>query len=262
MPRLSIIVPTYCEADNLSELTERLFRSLSEEPYDAELIVVDDDSPDETRNVCASLSQRFPLRLIVRTSERGLSSAVIAGMNLAQGELLIVMDADLSHPPESVVELVAALENPTTDFVIGSRYISGGSTEVGWGLFRYLNSRFATLLARPLTKSSDPMAGFIGLRRDSFLAAKDLNPIGYKIGLELMVKCGCRNIVEVPIHFGNRRAGSSKLSLLEQLNYMRHLVRLYAFQWKRFRASSSLTARRAEGFSKQDRKVAQQEQVY
>jgi dolichol-phosphate mannosyltransferase len=231
MPRLSIIVPTYCEADNLPELSRRIAAALREEPYSFEIIVVDDNSPDDTVNVCHDLAKEFPLRLIVRTQERGLSSAVIAGMQQANGELLICMDADLSHPPESIPELVAALENPRTDFVIGSRYVRGGSTEDGWGVFRWLNSRAATWLSRPLTSASDPMAGFFGLRRETFLSANELNPIGYKIGLELLVKCGCERVAEVPIQFSNRLHGQSKLSLREQVNYLRHLYRLYRFRF-------------------------------
>jgi dolichol-phosphate mannosyltransferase len=231
MPRLSVIVPTFCEADNLPELAERLFSSVSQEPYDTELIIVDDNSPDETQTICRALSQRFPVRLHVRTNERGLSSAVVEGIRNASGEILVVMDADLSHPPEAVPELVAALENPITDFVIGSRYVQGGSTDEDWGVFRYLNSRLATWLANPLTRAADPMAGFFGLRRDTFAAAEQLNPIGYKIGLELMIKCRCQRVVEVPIHFSNRKCGTSKLTFREQLNYIRHLARLYAFQW-------------------------------
>lgn len=238
MPRLSVIVPTFCEADNLPELAERLFSSVTQEPYDTELIIVDDNSPDETRSICQALSERFPVRLHVRTTERGLSSAVIQGIRNASGEILVVMDADLSHPPEAVPELVAALENSLTDFVIGSRYARGGSTDEDWGLLRFLNSKLATLLAAPLTRAADPMAGFFGLRRETFEAAEQLNPIGYKIGLELMIKCRCQQVVEVPIHFANRKCGTSKLTFREQLNYIRHLARLYAFQWTGHRSST------------------------
>jgi len=240
MPRLSIIVPTYCEAGNLRELATRLFQTLACENYDAELIIVDDNSPDETVALCCELAKSFPIRLHVRTDERGLSSAVLTGLKMARGDVMIVMDADLSHPPESVPELMAALENPATDFVIGSRYVKGGSTEEGWGLLRHLNSRTATLLAAPLTRSSDPMAGFFGLRRETFEAAKSLNPIGYKIGLELMIKCGCSAVREVPIHFANRKAGTSKLSFREQLNYLWHLAHLYAFRYRHEFPASTL----------------------
>lgn len=231
MPHLSIIVPTYCEAENLAALTRAISAALRDQMYNYEIIVVDDDSPDDTVAVCAELSQQFPLKLHVRTSERGLSSAVVAGMNLAEGDLLICMDADLSHPAEAIPEIAAALENPLTDFVIGSRYVRGGSTEMGWGLFRWLNSKAATLLARPLTTASDPMAGFFGLRRETFRNARELDPIGYKIGLELIIKCECLNVVEIPIHFANRLHGESKLSFREQLNYLRHLARLYRFRY-------------------------------
>ncbi|MFO1000482.1 MAG: polyprenol monophosphomannose synthase [Planctomycetaceae bacterium] len=246
MPRLSVIVPTFCEADNLPELAERLFSSVSQEPYDTELIIVDDNSPDETRSICQALSQRFPVRLHVRTVERGLSSAVIEGIRNATGEILVVMDADLSHPPEAVPELVAALENPRTDFVIGSRYVRGGSTDEDWGILRFLNSKLATLLATPLTRAADPMAGFFGLRRETFEAAEQLNPIGYKIGLELMIKCRCQGVVEVPIHFANRKCGTSKLTLKEQLNYIRHLTRLYTFQLTDRQASTALPEHQAK----------------
>ncbi len=231
MTRLSIIVPTYCEAENLPELTRRIAAVLKDEPYSFEIIIVDDNSPDDTASICRDLAKEFPLRLLIRTNDRGLSSAVIAGMQHAQGELLICMDADLSHPPESIPELVAALENPRTDFVIGSRYVGGGSTEEGWGLFRWVNSKVATLLARPLTFTIDPMAGFFGLPRETFFSARELNPIGYKIGLELLVKCGCQHVAEVPIRFANRLHGNSKLSLREQVNYLRHLRRLYRFRF-------------------------------
>src|SRR6185369_9760502 len=116
-------------------------------------------------------------------------------------------------------------------FVIGSRYVAGAATDEDWGLFRKLNSRGATWLARPLTKAMDPMAGFFALRRTTFESAAPLDPIGYKIGLELIVKCQCRNIREVPITFADRVHGESKLNLKEQLNYLRHLSRLYKHRY-------------------------------
>ena len=236
---LSIIVPTFREAENLPVLVPRVAAALRHADLDWELIVVDDNSPDATVEVCAQLAREFPLRLIVRTEERGLSSAVMAGMRQAHGAILVCMDADLSHPPESIPVLVAALrDDPVVDFVIGSRYVQGGNTQEGWGLFRWLNSRVATLLARPLTAAGDPLAGFFALRRSDFIAAdRQLNPLGYKIGLELLVKCGFRHVREVPIHFENRLHGKSKLSLREQRDYLRHLIRLYQHRfpaWMRF----------------------------
>ena len=235
MTDLSVIVPTYREAQNLPELVERIDRAVRRAEIETEIIVVDDNSPDETRAVCAELSERFPLRLIVRTAERGLASAVVAGFAEASGDVLLCLDADLSHPPEKIPELYAALtENSeeSADFVMGSRYVNGGGTDEDWGWFRQLNSRVATWLARPLTRASDPMAGFFALRRETFQRADELDPVGFKIALELIVKCDCRNVAEVPIQFHDRKHGESKLSLREQINYLRHLKRLYAYRWK------------------------------
>jgi len=125
------------------------------------------------------------------------------------------MDADLSHPPEKIPELVEVIRTAGADFVIGSRYLPGGGTDERWGLFRWLNSKVATLMARPLTSARDPLAGFFALQRARYLeSSSSLDPIGYKIGLELIVKCKCRKIAEVPIFFGNRLKGESKLSFV------------------------------------------------
>ncbi|NLF68697.1 MAG: glycosyltransferase family 2 protein [Candidatus Anammoximicrobium sp.] len=232
-PAVSVIIPAYREAENLPVIIPRLSEALGEAHLAAEIIVVDDYSGDGTREICGDLSQQYPLRLETRESERGLSSAVLHGLRRARGDVLIVMDADLSHPPEKVPELVEALDEADVDFVIGSRYVHGGGTDEDWGLLRWLNSKVATLMARPFTKAADPMAGFFALRRTSFRHADEtaeLNPIGYKIGLELMVKCNCRRVREVPIQFSNRLHGKSKLSLREQLNYVRHLGRLAEYK--------------------------------
>lgn len=229
---LSIVVPTYREAENLPHLLEKIARALQDSDISWNVIVVDDNSPDETRSVCANLSEVYPLRLIVRTEERGLASAVVHGMHTATSDYLLCMDADLSHPADAIPEMIATLSRDDCDFVIGSRYVEGGSTDDDWGLFRWLNSIVATGFAKPLTSAKDPMAGFFALRKSDFEAARDsLDPVGYKIGLELIVKCGCRNVREVPIHFADRQYGESKLSLKEQLNYLRHVGKLYAYRW-------------------------------
>jgi len=227
---VSVVVPTFREAENLPLLIPRVADALTAAGLRGEIVVVDDNSPDETEEVCAKLAHEYPVRLLVRTEDRGLSSAVLHGIQHAAGDIIVVMDADLSHPPEKVPELVTALAQPGVDFVIGSRYAAGGEVAEGWGLFRWLNSQVATLLCRPLTSAADPMAGFFALRKEQLNDAARLDPIGYKIGLELIVKCGCRNVVEVPITFQDRIHGDSKLSLREQVNYLRHLRRLYAYK--------------------------------
>jgi dolichol-phosphate mannosyltransferase len=229
---VSIVVPTYKEGANLPVLVPQIDGAMHAAGRSYEIVVVDDDSPDDTVGVCDALARGFPVRLHVRKGERGLATAVIHGLRAARGEILAVMDADLSHPPDRLPDLVRPLREGRADFVIGSRYVVGGTTEEGWGLLRWLNSRFATCLAWPLTGAHDPLAGFFALRRETFEAAAPLDPVGYKIGLELMVKCHCRDVVEVPISFHNRLHGESKLNLREQINYLRHLGRLYRF-WLR-----------------------------
>ena len=225
----AIIVPTYREAENLPHLVPRITASFEDGEREIEIVVVDDDSRDGTKEVCQQLSRAHPLRLITRTDQRGLSSAVLAGFRECHTPLLAVMDADLSHPPEKLPELFRALD-AGADFALGSRYIDGGATEQGWGRMRLVNSKVATLLARPLVSVTDPMAGFFAIRRSRLEAAPTLDPLGFKIGLELIVKCGCTHVHEVPIHFSKRLHGESKLGLREQWNYVRHLRRLYVFR--------------------------------
>lgn len=224
-PFVSVVVPTYREAASLPTLVERIAAVKRQLPL--ELIIVDDDSRDGTQELVNQLDLPW-VRLIIRTADRGLSQAVLVGLNAARGETLVVMDADLSHPPEAIEGMVAALD-AGADFVLASRYAEGGSTADAWGILRWVNSKLATLLARPLTAVSDPMSGFFALRRQTVEQAQRLRPLGYKIGLELMVRCGCQRVLEVPIHFSTRKHGQSKLTLRQQLLYVRHLRRLYSF---------------------------------
>ncbi len=197
-----------------------------------EIIIVDDDSQDGSEEQVRELQrQQYPVRMIVRKNARGLSSAVVEGFRHARGEFLVCMDADLSHPPGRIPALIEQLREPRVDFVIGSRYVEGGSTAADWSIARRLNSWVATQLARPFTSAKDPMAGFFALPRLTFERATALSPIGYKIGLELVVKAGCTNVREVPIHFSERMFGETKLNFREQLNYLRHLKRLWDFKY-------------------------------
>ena len=237
---ISVVVPCYREAENLRALVPRIAAALDAVHLPGEIIVVDDDSRDGTMAVCAQLAQVFPLRLITRHDERGLSSAVICGLRAATGKTLVVMDADLSHPPEAIPEIVAACRKPFVDFVIGSRYTRGGSISQTWSTFRRANSGVASMLARGLTAARDPMSGFFALERSTFESATELSPIGYKIGLELIVRCECRRIVEVPIHFEDRVAGESKLTMIQQWHYLRHLARLY---WAKYGVVTRSTRR-------------------
>jgi len=222
---LSVIVPTYREADNIPFVIERMQALKDSQNLDLELIFVDDQSADGSAELVADAGLDW-VRMIVREGPRGLSLAVVDGFRAARNPVIVCMDADLSHPPEKIPNLILALDSGQ-EFAIGSRYVAGGSTDDDWGIFRWLNSRIATWLARPLTRIKDPMSGFFAMRKSDFDKARGLNPVGYKIALELIVKCDLNNVGEIPIHFTDRVRGDSKLTLKEQLKYIQHIRRLY-----------------------------------
>jgi dolichol-phosphate mannosyltransferase len=226
---IDVVVPTFREALNIPLLIERLAVLKDSHAPRLQLTIVDDNSRDGTEEAIQRLNLPW-VSLIVRTTDRGLSSAVLEGLNRTSGDIIIVMDADLSHPPEAIPRMLDEL-GKGSEFVVGSRYVEGGVTDDNWGLFRWLNSRIATLFARPFTSISDPMSGFFALRRATYSKADFLNPIGYKIGLELLVKCRCNRISEVPIAFADRIHGESKLSLREQLRYIQHIRRLFLYKY-------------------------------
>ncbi len=229
---LSIVVPAWNEAENIPQLVPRVAEVLIGRSY--EIVIVDDGSKDATVDVCRQLAETYPVRLIVRNPPlHGLSGAVLDGIAASTGATIVVMDADLQHPPERIPDLLKALDGGA-DFALGSRYVPGGSTDAQWTLFRKINSGVATALARPFAGPvRDPMSGFFSLRRSTFNRADRLTPLGYKIALELMCKCRVNRVQEVPIHFGLRTRGESKLTLKQQFKYLEHLSRLYDFTFPR-----------------------------
>lgn len=226
---ITIVVPTYHERDNLPLLVERILAVKSAYDLGIELLLMDDNSKDGSKEWVESAGHNW-VRLVEREGPRGLSPAVLDGMKLARHPIIVVMDADLSHPPEKIPDMLLAL-HAGQELVIGSRYVNGGSTDDEWGFFRWFNSFVATKLAWPLTTARDPMAGFFAFRKSELDRADYLNPIGYKIGLEVIVKCRLTNVGEVPIHFVDRVHGESKLSFKEQLKYIQHLRRLYIYKF-------------------------------
>ncbi|HNQ24138.1 MAG TPA: polyprenol monophosphomannose synthase [Phycisphaerae bacterium] len=228
---ISIIVPTFREAPNLRPLVERIFAATAGAGLPAEVVVVDDDSRDGTEQVIAELARDHPVRLVVRHGVRGLAGAVLRGFAEARYDRFVVMDADLQHPPELIPALVARLDQGDADFVLGTRYAPGGEIQANWPQLRRWASRLATLLARPLVPLSDPMSGFFALGRATWERAAAVNPIGYKIGLELYVKARCTRPAEVPIPFATRAAGESKMTVSVNLAYLAHLVQLYHFRF-------------------------------
>src|ERR1700723_1776636 len=168
---IDVVVPTFREARNIPLLIERL--GALRGSHALHLTIVDDDSRDGTEEMIQRLNLPW-VSLIVRTTDRGLSTAVLEGLKRTSGDIIVVMDADLSHPPEAIPRMLEELHNGS-DFVVGSRYVEGGVTHDDWGLLRWLNSRLATLLARPFTSIKDPMSGFFALRRETFARADPLN---------------------------------------------------------------------------------------
>lgn len=224
---VTVVSPTYEEFDSLPTLVASLEEVRSKELPSLKLIIVDDNSDDGTENLIAQYDKEW-ITLIVRKKDRGLSSAVIRGVEEADSDICVVMDADGSHPASAIPAMVQAIVDGA-DFAVGSRYINGGTTEDGWGFLRWLNSKIATVMARPFTKVLDPMSGFLAFSKSTFAQADDLNPVGYKIGLELIVKCKCKTVKEVPIHFSTRQLGESKLTLGVQFEYLQHVIRLLRY---------------------------------
>ena len=232
VPKLSIIVPTFQEAPNIPLLVKEIARDLKPVIPEWEVIIVDDDSRDGTVAACDSLQkQGLPLKLILRKNQQGLATAVLEGFTRAQAPIFVVMDGDLSHRPAAIPLLYQAIQNGA-EFAMGSRYIPGGGTDDQWTFYRYLNSKFASLLARPLVAVSDPMSGFFALPRRLLERCENLSPVGYKIGLELLVKCKPKPIKEVPIYFRTRTLGESKLTIRQQFFYLIHLRSLYKYKFK------------------------------
>ncbi|UCF07274.1 MAG: polyprenol monophosphomannose synthase, partial [Thermoplasmata archaeon] len=196
---LSIIIPTYNEKENIPILMESIFDVLSQNKIEGEVIVVDDDSPDGTAEVAEDLKAEYNVQVIVRKNERGLSSAAIRGMRSAKGDVLCVMDADMSHPPEVIPRMLKPIMDGSAELVIGSRRVKGGGIE-NWPLKRKLVSKVASLISRPLTKVKDPMSGLFMLKKE-VIEGVELKPKGYKIGLEIIVKGRYDNVLEVPYIF-------------------------------------------------------------
>lgn len=227
---LSVIVPTYNERKTISPLVERLVRALGGIPHE---ILFVDDSTDGTDRAIAELMHQYPSVLLVHREGRlGLASAVVEGIARASGARISVLDGDLQHPPEALTDLLQALDRTQADLVIASRYVAGGSYEI-LSPIRRLISVGATLVARALLSRArsiaDPLSGFFVLRKE-ILDGIRLAPIGYKILLEILVRAKITRVTEVPYRFDARQSGQSKLTLRQQGEFLRHLVRLVQVQ--------------------------------
>ncbi len=228
---LSVVIPTYKERDNLGELIERLTDLLYPLLGDSfELIVVDDDSPDRTWEVACEIAEDNPhVCVLRRCNERGLATAVVRGWQVARGEILAVMDADLQHPPELIARLWTLLQQRDIDLAVASRHGNGG--RVGdWNLFRQmfsLGARLAGMLLLPkvLGRVSDPMSGCFAVRRSS-LRNVTLKPKGYKILIEVLSRAQLKGIREIGYVFSSRHLGESKVTLRVCRDYVLQLLQL------------------------------------
>jgi len=231
-PTLSLIIPTYNEAAGLEGLLSALHQVLAPAELSYEVVLVDDNSPDGTADRAEELARSFPVRVHRRPGKLGLSSAVIDGWKVARGELLGVMDADLSHDPALLPSLVASIKEGDAEIAVGSRYISGGGMG-NWPLYRQIVSRVAVILGSLICPVKDVTSGYFVMRR-SVIEGVQLNPIGFKIALEVLVRGKYRNFTEVPYVFQDREVGKSKLSQKVILDYLIQLGQLIA-HWVRLR---------------------------
>ncbi len=219
---VSLVIPTYNERDNIAILIPEISQSLA--GYEYEIIIVDDDSRDGTADVVESLKEKYPVKVIVRKGKKGLASAVVDGLEHTAGDTVLVMDADLQHPPQFIPDLLKAVEEGA-DIAVASRYVTGGGCQ-GWGLMRHIISRGAIFLSHlllpPTRKAKDPVSGYFAFRKDVVKGAS-LNPSGFKILMEIMVIGRYETVTEVPFTFVTRQKGESKLNARQQVDYLKHI---------------------------------------
>ena len=230
---VSIIIPTRNEVENIVPLVSEILAAA--EPLH-EIIFVDDHSTDATTDAIRSFAANHPIRLIEQNpAEPGLAAAIVAGATAASGDVLVIMDADLSHPPERINDLLAPLRRGAADMVIGSRYVEGGSTP-GWPFWRRMLSRTGAGLAYPLTGVHDCMCGFFAIARSRLLELA-APAVGFKIAFEVIVRGGpTLRVIEIPIAFRDRARGRSKMSFGVALRFFwRWLVALFSSRFRAFR---------------------------
>ena len=234
---ISIVIPTYNEKDNIYPLLSRIDNALP--GIDYEIIFVD-DSTDETPSVLeAAAKENSHVRFHHRTDEKGLATAVVKGFSLAKGDYVAVMDADLQHPPEVLLDMYAAML-AHADMAIPSRFIPGGS-DGGLNLWRKFVSWTARYIGKILLPClrhiTDPTSGLFMIRRE-MLEGASLHPIGWKIMVEVIAMCPVKKVLETPYVFQDREAGESKLSTKVSLQYIKqvfHLIRHAANRGKNMR---------------------------
>ncbi|MBC8502937.1 MAG: glycosyltransferase family 2 protein [Nitrosopumilus sp.] len=233
-PQVSIIIPTYNESKNIVQILKSIQKHLPLNIH-AQTIIVDDNSPDGTGTIVDEYinsikkiaNQTFDV--IHRTTKNGLSSAILNGIKQAQGDIILVMDSDFSHPPQIIPKMIEALKKYQYDIVVASRYINGGEIR-NWSLKRKIISKIATKIAKHSLNVNikDPMSGFFIFKKQ-LLNGLTFDALGYKLLLEILVKTKNANVAEIPYTFQDREIGSSKLSGQTILDYIKSVWKLYRF---------------------------------
>jgi dolichol-phosphate mannosyltransferase len=227
---ISIIIPTYNEAENIKKLTRKIYKSMKD--YSYELIIVDDNSPDNTVKIARNLPKKYKVRVLLRKKDKGLSKSIVDGFKIAKGNILGVMDADFAHPIKQIPRILNKMNKENADIAVGSRSIKGGKIK-NWPLQRRIISKIATLLAKPLTEIKDPMSGFFFIKK-KVIKNISLKPKGYKILLEILIKGNYKKTEEIPILFKDRIKGTSKLTTKIYLEYLMQLFELYFYKIKKY----------------------------
>jgi len=225
MNDLAIIIPTLNERENIGEIIERIQATLGTRKF--EIVVVDDNSTDGTADLVDEYAKiNDNVQVLRREGKLGLASAVLDGFNLSSAPVFGVIDADLQEPPESLPQLLSEIE-AGNDIVIGSRYVEGSSIE-GWGAIRKIISKVAIWMAwllLPATRGiQDPSNGYFLVRRD--VINTELDPKGFKILMEILVKCEYTKVKEVPIDYVGRVRGDSKLTSQQVTTHLKYLNKL------------------------------------
>ena len=233
-PQISIILPTYNESQNIVSILELIGKNIPK-GVSTQTIVVDDNSPDGTGKIVEEYISEIKkiaentIDVIHRKAKNGLSSAILNGIQSAKGETIIVMDSDFSHPPQILPKMIEAFKKYQCDLVVASRYITGGGIQ-GWTTKRKLMSKVATIIATKGlgVKTKDPMSGFFAFKKN-IIKELNLDAIGYKFLLEMLVKTKGINVKEIPYTFENRKFGSSKLDSSTIIDYLKSVLKLYKY---------------------------------
>ena len=232
--QISIIIPTYNESQNILQILKSIKDNLPKN-FVTQAIVVDDNSPDGTGKLVEDYLKNikkmadYTIEIIHRKAKDGLGSAILKGIQHAKGDTIVVMDCDFSHPPHIIPKLIESIKKYQYDIVVASRYIKGGKIQ-GWSLKRKTMSKFATLIAKKGLgiNTHDPMSGFFAFKRN-IIKGLNIDAIGYKFLLEILVKTKDVSIKEIPYTFQNRELGSSKLSIRTIFDYYRSVWKLYRY---------------------------------